>query len=89
MNNGKVDVCATETRRNLLLKRTQQRKTRMVLRWPGEGRTVPLNEVKHIRQTLKLCEEDGVTRDSFYAKGVRVDRFINEYRTVLRKLASR
>jgi len=48
-----------------------------------------MKQVKHIRQMLKLCEEDGVTRDAFYSKGVRVDSFINEYRLVLRKLASR
>lgn len=53
------------------------------------GPYVPIKEIKHLRQTLKLCEEDGVTSDSFYAKGVRVDRFINDYRVVLRKLASR
>ncbi|HEV3319779.1 MAG TPA: Fic family protein [Solirubrobacteraceae bacterium] len=87
-SNGKMDVCRTETRRTLLLKKTRD-KTLMAIRWPGEGRSVPIKEIKHIRQTLKLCEEDGVTSDSFYAKGVRVDRFINDYRTVLRRLASR
>jgi death-on-curing protein len=87
-NNGKVDICRTETRRTLL-RMTTRDKTLMAVRWPGEGRTVPISEIKHIRQTLKLCEEDGVTSDSFYAKGVRVDRFINEYRVVLRRLASR
>ncbi len=87
-SNGKMDICRTETRRTLLLK-TRSHKTLMATRWPGEGRTVPIKEIKHIRQTLKLCEESGVTSDSFYANGVRVDRFINEYRIVLRKLASR
>ena len=87
-NNGKVDIFRIETRRTLLVKKSRQ-KTLMALRWPGEGRTVPINEIKHIRQTLKLCEEDGVTSDSFYAKGVRIERFINDYRVVLRKLASR
>ncbi|MHB1807864.1 MAG: type II toxin-antitoxin system death-on-curing family toxin [Solirubrobacteraceae bacterium] len=87
-SNGKVDICRSETRRTLLLKKTRD-KTLMAIRWPGEGRTVPIGEIKHVRQTLKLCEEDGITRDSFYANGVRVDRFINDYRVVLRKLASR
>jgi death-on-curing protein len=88
-NNGKMDVCRSETRRILRLKAGQHSKTLMVIRWPGDGRTVPIKEIKHIRQTLKLCEGDGVTSDTFYAKGVRVDRFINDYRVVLRKLASR
>lgn len=89
MKNRKMDVCATETRRTIFLKKTQHRKTLMAVRWTGDGRTVPIEQIKHIRLTLKLCEEDGVTSDTFYAKGVRVERFINEYRLVLRKLASR
>jgi death-on-curing protein len=89
MKNRTMDVCATETRRTILLRKSQHRKTLMAIRWTGDGRTVPIEQIKHIRRTLKLCEEDGVTSDTFYAKGVRVDRFINEYRLVLRKLASR
>lgn len=88
LKNSKVDISKTETRRTLFVKKQRQR-TRMILKWPGDGKTVPINEVKHLRQTLNLCEEDGVTRDAFYAKGVRIDRFINQYRIVLRKLASR
>jgi death-on-curing family protein len=88
MNNRKVDICATETRKRFF-KTTERRKTLMAISWPGDGRVVPMNQVKHIRQTLKLCEEDGVTRDAFYSKGVRVDQFINDYRIVLRRLASR
>jgi death-on-curing protein len=89
MKNRKMDVCATETRRTIFLKKTEHRKTLMMIRWTGDGRTVPIEQIKHIRQMLKLCEEDGVPSDTFYAKGVRVERFINEYRLVLRKLASR
>jgi death-on-curing family protein len=88
LKSQKVSISALETHRTFFRKR-QQQKTKMVIRWPGDGKTVPIGRVKEIRQTLKLCEEDGVTRDAFYAKGVRVDRFINEYRIVLRKLASR
>ncbi|HZK48742.1 MAG TPA: hypothetical protein VFD74_03980, partial [Thermoleophilia bacterium] len=88
LKSQKVGISALETHRTFFRKR-QQQKTKMVIRWPGDGKTVPIGRVKEIRLTLKLCEEDGVTRDTFYAKGVRVDRFINEYRIVLRKLASR
>jgi death-on-curing protein len=86
--NMKMQVCKTEIRRGLL-KTTRRPKTEMVISWPSDGRTVPISQIKHIRQTLELCEEDGVTRDRFYDKGVRIERFINEYRLVLRKLASR
>jgi death on curing protein len=88
LKNQKMNVSAPETRR-AFFRKTQRQKTRMVIRWPGDGKTVPIGRIKEIRQTLKLCEEDGVPRDAFYAKGVRVDQFINEYRIVLRKLASR
>lgn len=87
--NEKMNISKIETRRNLLGRTTQRERLRMSAKWPDEGKTVPIGQIKHIRQTLKLCEEDGVTRDSFYEQGVRVDRFINEYRLVLRKLASR
>lgn len=88
LKNKKMAVSQSETRRTLFGKKERQ-KTLMVLKWPDEGKTVPITEIKHIRQMLRLCEEDGVTRDAFYQKGVRIDRFINEYRIVLRKLASR
>jgi death-on-curing protein len=83
---GKANVVRTES--GGLLKRPRS-KTVMSIKWPGEGRPVTINEIKHIRRTLKLCEEDGVDRDTFYERGVRVDKFINEHRTVLRRLASR
>jgi death-on-curing protein len=88
LKSQKMSISALETRRTFFLK-TQRQKTRMVIRWPGDGKTVPIGKIKDIRQTLNLCEEDGVTRDAFYAKGFRVDQFINAYRIVLRKLASR
>jgi hypothetical protein len=88
LRNQKVAICAKETRRGLLSRR-QRLKTLMAIDWPAEGRAVSIGTVKHIRKTLHLCEEDGVTREAFYTKGIRVDRFINDYRVVLRKLASR
>ena len=85
----KMTISKIEARRGLLGRKTRRHRVRMATRWPDEGKTVPIGQVKHIRQTLNLCEEDGVMRDGFYEKGVRVDRFINQYRLVLRKLASR
>jgi hypothetical protein len=85
--NHKVPIVVTETR-GLFIRR-ERKKTVMTIDWPGDGRTVTFNQIKHMRRTLKLCEEDGVTRDAFYSQGVRIDSFINDYRLVLRKLASR
>lgn len=88
LRNQKVAIMRAESVRGLF--RTREReKTLMAIEWPGDGRVVSISQIKHLRRTLKLCEEDGVTRDAFYSRGVRIDRFINEYRLVLRKLASR
>lgn len=88
LKNQKMSISSAEKRRGFF-RTTQRQKTRMVIRWPDDGKTVSIGQIKHVRQTLGLCEEDGVTRDAFYTKGLRVDRFINDYRLVLRKLASR
>ncbi len=85
--NHKVPIIVTETR-GLVIRR-QLEKTVMSIDWPGDGRTVAVGTIKHLRRTLKLCEEDGVPKDAFYGQGIRIDAFINEYRLVLRKLASR
>lgn len=85
--NNKVSIVVTET--HGLFRRRERDKTVLTIDWPGDGRTVSLNQLKHVRRTLKLCEEDGVTRDAFYSQGVRIESFINDYRLVLRKLASR
>jgi hypothetical protein len=86
--NKRVAICKTELRRGLLGRRPKP-KTLMSIEWPGDGRTVSIGAIKHLRRTLQLCEEDGVTRDAFYERGVRIDAFINNYRTVLRQLANR
>jgi death-on-curing family protein len=57
--------------------------------YPGEGRTVPLRTIKFVRSTLKLREEDGIDSTAFYNDLAIVDAFVNEYRTVLRRLAHR
>jgi len=88
LKNQKVSISAVETRRTFF-RRKQRHATKLVIKWPGDGKTVPIGQIKHIRQKLGLCEEDGVTRDAFYLKGLRIDRFINDYRIVLRKLANR
>jgi death on curing protein len=84
--NMKVAICRKDERGGLFGRRRP--KTLMAISWPSEGRTVSINEIKHIRKTLRLCEEDGVTSDVFYERGIRIDRFINDYRLVLHQLAS-
>jgi prophage maintenance system killer protein len=86
LKNQKAAVCRPDARARLM---RRSPKTLMSIGWPGDGRQVSIGRIKDVRSTLKLGEEDGVTSDTFYSRGVRVDAFINEYRVVLRRLASR
>jgi hypothetical protein len=48
---------------------------------------VGLALTKEIRRMCSLTEQDGVDSASFYAGADMVDAFVNQYRTVLRRLA--
>ena len=87
--NMKVSICRIERKRGLLLRGRETHKPVMTIDWPGEGRKVARSTLKQIRRTLELEEKNGVDRAAFYGDGVRVDAFINQYRTVLRKLATK
>ena len=53
----------------------------------SEGTEVEINTVKKIRRDLELDEEHGYPSDIFYQQDAKIPGFINEYRTVLRRLA--
>lgn len=57
--------------------------------FPGETRLVGLSKIKQVRRMCQLTEADGVESSAFYGGADVVDVFINEYRTVLRRLARR
>jgi death-on-curing protein len=57
--------------------------------YPGESRQVAMKDVKRIRRICKLQEIDGCDYLSFYEESVVIDSFINQYRTILRRLANR
>lgn len=52
-----------------------------------EGRTVERNTLNTIRHVLELDEEHGVDSRSFYEADAVPDDFIQQYRTLLRRLA--
>lgn len=54
---------------------------------PGDGRTVPVQEIKDARKALGLDEEHGVDSYSFYGTQTVIDGFIRDHRKVLRRLA--
>lgn len=53
----------------------------------NEGETVSRKTMRHLRLMCRLREEDGVDSDAFYGTADVVDAFVNQYRTVLRRLA--
>jgi len=79
----------SETKGLFRITTTQVRKRIGNIAYPGENRTVPLRTIKYVRRLCGLREEDGIDSASFYDDLEIVDAFINEYRTVLRRLARR
>lgn len=55
--------------------------------YPGGGKTVQIDEIKKIRRTLKLDEDNGIDTISFYGKQTVIDSLIRDHRKVLRRLA--
>ena len=54
---------------------------------PGDSRTISLNEIKQVREALRLTEENGVDSHSFYSEQTLIDEHIRNSRSVLRRLA--
>jgi death-on-curing protein len=55
--------------------------------YPRANFEVPVTEVKKIRRTLRLDEAQGIDSGVFYNLEQTVDRFVNEYRDLMRRLA--
>jgi hypothetical protein len=55
----------------------------------SEGEQVAVRVIKDVRRITRLREEDGCDSEAFYAGGPQFDVFINQYRTILRRLANR
>lgn len=55
--------------------------------YPKQNFMVSVSEVKKIRRTLHLDEQEGIDSGSFYDLEETVDRFVNEYRDLMRRLA--
>lgn len=55
--------------------------------YPRANFEIAVNEVKRIRRALKLDEAQGIDSAVFYNLDETVDRFVNEYRDLMRRLA--
>lgn len=85
---------AVEIIREIQRKRGMLRRERSVERkvigrigYRNDGETVSRKTMKQLRMMCRLREEDGVDSDAFFAGADVVDGFVNQYRTVLRRLA--
>lgn len=85
-----IDVVRHEQRRAGLLRKLQTVRKRIgSIGWPGEHEAVGVAEIKRIRRLCELTEAQGVDSDSFYDRAAVIDVFVNQYRTLLRRLARR
>ncbi|MCE3261588.1 MAG: hypothetical protein K0R43_667 [Pseudoduganella sp.] len=55
--------------------------------YPRAQFEVPVGRVKEIRRALRLDEAQGIDSAAFYNLEQTVDRFVNEYRDLMRRLA--
>jgi len=55
--------------------------------YPRGNFEVPVQEIKRIRRALRLDEVNGIDSAAFYDLEVTVDKFVNEYRDLMRRLA--
>ncbi len=55
--------------------------------WPGESRQMDITEIRHIRALCKLTAHDGCDSRSFYDYELVIDSYLNNYRTILVRLA--
>jgi death on curing protein len=55
--------------------------------FPGNDREVSIGTIKLVRKMCGLSEQDGIDSSVFYDSESIVDSFINQYRTILRRLS--
>jgi prophage maintenance system killer protein len=86
-----IEVCrVVEKRRSLFSRETVTEYKRIgSIGYRNEGETVSMKTIKEVRRMTQLREEDGCDSESFYAGTEHFDVFINQYRTILRRLARR
>jgi len=80
-----------DEQRGFLWKKRTERVRKHVLFIPvsGDSSRVPMKTIKKVREVCALREEDGVDTEAFYNEEAVIDAIINQYRTLLRRLARR
>jgi hypothetical protein len=84
-----IDVWREDVLKRGVLRRETKVEVKTIGRigYRNEGETASLKTMKELRRLCRLTEEDGVDTDAFYEGADVIDTFVNQYRTVLRRLA--
>lgn len=86
-HSNSIDIVKAEQKRTLLRGMKVVEKRLGSIGYRDEGTEVSFKDLRNLRQTCDLTEEDGVDSEAFYDGADVVDAFVNRYRTVLRRLA--
>jgi death on curing protein len=79
---------AVEKRRGLMRNKVvMERQHIATIGYPGDSKIVGMNAIKQVRRLCQLDEKHGCDTAAFYDGADIIDVFINEYRTILEKLA--
>lgn len=79
---------SVERRRGLMRNKiVTERQHIATIGYPGESKIVGRNAIKQVRRLCELDEAHGCDTAAFYDGADVIDVFINEYRTILEKLA--
>ena len=57
------------------------------LSYPGEGAVLPKDSLKKLRRDCDLDLEDGIDSEVFYEDEDQIDRILNDYRNLLKRLS--
>ena len=84
-----IGIYRTVTRRRgPLRKKVSEAKHIQTIKYPGDNKVMGINEIKRVRRECRLDEEHGCDTRSFYEGADVIEPFINEYRSVLSRLAN-
>ena len=88
-HSNSVDVVREVHKKKGVIRREDRVEWKVIGRigFRNEGETVSRKTMTELRRMSRLREEDGVDSDAFYGGADAVDGFVNQYRTVLRRLA--
>jgi death-on-curing protein len=84
-----IEVIRVLSKKRGILRREEREELKVIGRigYRNEGETVSRKTMRELRTMCKLREEDGVDSEALYGSADVVDAFVNQYRTVLRRLA--